>query len=841
MIVEKDGHVTVIIAADPAMCMESVAGWAQTGLIRTVLICARDQLAADQFECFSSIDGWEQMPLTEALKSTPVSSLTVTSLRPRISADHKATPDWPQVELDALREITERYSLASHMPITTMTVSMHDPEAQLNQLAFSPEWDFHLIHDAESVAHNKLPSENVSKWDDKDRLAACALTALMSAGAWLFCEGPITPSVPTGNAVVRWPHVVSPQVRAVFTGQLIQDASVGLVPSLPPWPTPVDTNTKAAEQESVPHAKTATDICHALKFVYSDARQRTSENRTIAASMAAAWRALTRGIKSPTAETDTEQALERLRSNLEDLMHGGTGDVKAAELHRSIQQSEVPGSVGGALSESTDWGSLRNYMFALADGGIPPEGLASRCGLPEDSSGRRLLWRNPSSTVDAPESSIGGKKFSAEKTETAESSSLMSRVREQLLAALKVAVNSCMQHVVPTDGEQSYEAASKSLSVLRKWLVFAASFIALTAVVVAERWLGLLGKVLRSMGLDSIGPQTSQPEAEAVLAGFLMFALLLVVTLTWYWAGKDALDCETAQRERKWSEEAGKHRASEAARLCVAAYEFDHHEKIISVMMHKPYITAQTEIGERTNMDQVGAPYSMLLARAEMNRDKMAEILNRQQITAVKSGWIRAAFEHVADEWQRGYAADVGAHFSPFDSDHTPPGVTGHININNGQEMFGPRESLRNAVVLPNLRKAATEQKVKELISEQSSSNGPIVPFDVLAEAFSEVHVTSAAGLSGRSVAEFLDLSDNEGHELLKWDQILRVGIPKPKVETLHSETPVDVREQGSQTETVIAAWRLFISEAFHPSGLRQYHDSEQVESHLQTASDAVV
>ena len=877
-----DHRLTILVARNTDGISAELAAWSRAGLLRPVLTCRRDELvqAPAGARCEGNVGGgWTEMALSDALRQAPVQSLIVAALRPKTPADLAQSKQGLENEDLVLQDFQRRFRNVANVEFRSLTVSMHDSTTSVAYESFSPKWDMHLIHDVDAVAHSRLPAENVSDSVDIDgRLVLCAATALTASGAWRFCHGHLIEEDP-GNAVVKSVRVVRPQIRVVLAGQLLQEASTGLLPLAPPWPMPSGSGTVRAQAGAVPPPRTAAAMCRSLGLEYAAFAPQPEPRVSLVERSKSGWHSLTHDLDPPDDSSPDEHALDAMRDQLAQGAWRGTGkrEVDAAALRQELERSGLSDLVGGAPHDPVRWGILREFAFCLVDGDEPSDEVARHFEFPVDSAGRRLLWTDPNSIVaahpresradniesrqsssgdDEPKhivdsegeirwenqhSSADDDAHKDSPADTATEDNLLRRMRLRLDVELQSTAARCAENLrTPGEENKAFDRAKLRAANLVRARNTVAGLIALAAVVVAERWIGVVGSITNAIGIGTLGGTTSNPAVEILIG--VAAALLAVAALAHFaWrAGTASLEHFDAQRLRRWRAAAGRHDALEAARLCAASVEFDDHAEVIATMLHRPYSTGLSGANGRMAVDAIPHPFSMMLAQASPVPRKVATLRLRERTETVSKGWISGIFADAMERWRQDYEAAVAGSFDHPDDDHTPPGLARHRDSRSNEEMLGPREHFSQALGDDDgLRRAITSDAISEmLVSDLAADAATRGPARRLAELLGAVTVPSAGALDGLSVTDFLDLRDES--DRLNWE-MLRHGRKAPGQQILGHQVPVEIPEGPGHPETLVASWRVLLSDPFSASDLSAWAPSGDSEDPAESVPPSVV
>ncbi|WP_419944384.1 hypothetical protein [Candidatus Poriferisodalis sp.] len=400
----------IVVTDDMSVLAPALRAWSQAGLLRDVLLCPRDSLAAagDEAACEGNLSGtWGRVGFLRALDHARTPQLVIISLRPDIG-----DPDFDAERLfgddeRVLESISRRYR-SLDVRVRSLTVSILDDDAFVGYEAFSPQWDMHLIHDREVITDGSLPSRSVrGDLRRADRATLCAMTALTAVGGWTFTPA-IRVEPDRGDATVKSVRIVRPQLRVVFAGPLLSEASEGLLPVAPPWPLPEDSHAERAQAGAVPPPRTASEICESLGLVCQPFTPAPRSRTSLGLRWRAAWRALLKGVEPLSETNEAEQELEDLRARLETWPSRvrGSSAEQASALARELERSGLSDLIGGTPAEPVRWGALRMLAFSLVDGGAAPSELSADVTLLTDSSRSRLLWPDPASIAADPRDSI---------------------------------------------------------------------------------------------------------------------------------------------------------------------------------------------------------------------------------------------------------------------------------------------------------------------------------------------------------------------------------------------------------------------------------------------------
>ena len=840
--------------------------WSSTGLLRNIVLCGRTALADGHgaVECEGNLTGdWLPHSFLAALHQRQVQQLTVASLRPALATTARASAETFSEEEHALELIRMRFSNAP-VDVRAFTISILDPASVARYETFSPAWDMHLIHDRVSIADSSLPAHFTDADLDADqRTVLCAMTAVTLANGWTFSRPGRIPSDP-GDATLKWVRVARPQLRVAFGGQLRSEASLGQLPTNSPWPMPQGSGAARAQAGAVPPPRTAEDMAKALGLTCAKFGPEPQPRTSFAYLRQAAWLAITKGVDRPPEATDQELALQRLREKLARRSPEPDSDPveQAVSLARLVERTGLAGLIGGAPAEPVRWKELRDFAFCLVDGGEPDEEVAKRVPLPIDHSGTRLVWTHPASIIPAPRAHIdsgasesanattyaftaadvadrtqqsdGGDYRDSDAEPSTEGESLFERIGAKLHEAMDDAADSCADDVRETERENdAYDTAERSVARLRRMRNGVAALVLVAVAVVAERMTGFLGTLLEIVGLGTIGGLTTTPLVDAVIGVVISTALLGALAVRTHSSGRALLRHYDQQRLRQWRAAAGDHYAAETARLCAAVVEFNDHAQIIGTMLHRPYAVGPPEAPHRVDVGSMPSVVPMVLAQAAPDPSRLAELRQHKRAATVKPGWISAMFDAAYTQWQSDFANTVGGHFEAPDDDHTMPGLTRYRDMRSGGELPGAREHFATAITDDNgPRLTATRQ-----ISDRRSTDAADVkewlrklPSPV--ELFGEVHVPRAPALNQASVQDFLRLR-GQG-DSLNWDLLAPAAQPPPE-DIWGTQQPAILPEAEERPETLLASWRLLISEPFEPKDLRcwqpEVSDSQSADS----------
>ncbi len=832
LLAPTDDSLTILVARDISGLSTEFSAWSRAGLLRPVLVCGRDELALSEADvkCQSNVAGdWSELDLSEALRQRPVESLTIAALRPWTPSDTAKSRQGLENEILVLKRLQDRFRIAQ-VEFQSLTVSVHDEATSVAHETFSPQFDMHLIHDVDSIAHHRLPAENVvNSHDVAGRLTLCATTALTMSGAWRFSRGHLI-ETDRGDAAVNSIRVVRPQVRIVFAGRLLREASTGLLPLAPPWPLPSGSGAVRAQAGAVPPPQTAEAMCASLGLDFSPFEPEPQPRVSLHERLRAAWHSLTQEIAPPIDPTRDELALEGLRDHIAAGRWKGSGQgrVDPIALRRNLERSGLSHLVGGAPRDPVRWDVLREFAICLVDGGEPSDEVVRHFEFPVDGKGKRLVWNDPNSIIasdplaEPEDCATAGPTGAAddELFDTATEDNLFRRLRNYLETQLHSAAERCTGR--PRNPEQeleAYEKAVSSAAKLRRVRNIVASLVILAAFIVIERWIGIVGSLTDLIGIGTIGGKTSNPIVDILVGVVVSLLALVLLGVTAWRAGIAALEHYDTQRLRRWSVESGRHHATEATRLCAASIEFDDHAEIIAAMLHRPYSTGEPSANRRMDIAAIPHPFPMMIAVANPLPERVATMRRHGRAATVASGWIGGVFASALERWQQDFEAAVAGPFDHPDADHTPPGFARHRDARTNEPMLGPREHLAQAIKDDDgLRREITSDAVSDMLStalpDASDSRGPARR---LSELLGSVTVPSARALDGFAVAEFLNL--NQEPDGLNWE-ILRPGSRPPGQHPLGHQVPIEIPEGPGHPETLIASWRVVISDPFSPTDL---------------------
>ena len=850
----------VVLADDVSSLRNPLREWSSAGLLRSLVLCGRRELADGHgaVECEGNLTGgWGRESFLEALHQRQVQQLIVASLRPSLATAAQASAETSSEEERALELIRIRFNSAP-VDVRAFTVSILDSTSTAGYETFSPAWDMHLIHDRVAIADSSLPAHFTDADLNADqRMALCAMTAVTLANGWTFSRPGRIPTDP-GDATLKWVRVARPQLRVAFGGRLRSEASIGRLPASPPWPMPEGSGAARAQAGAVPPPQTAEDMAYALGLTCAGFDPEPKPRTSFAYLRQASWLALTKEVDAPPEVTDQERELQQLREMLAHRSPEASSDPveRAVAFARLFERSGLSGLIGGAPADPVRWEELRDFAFCLVDGGEPDEEVAKRVPLPVDHSGTRLVWTHPASIIPAPQTynedvappspDVTAYAFTAadmaERTsqgddgndddsavETfAEDESLFGRIGAKLHAAMDEAVNYCKDDVRETEQEHdAYKNAERSVARLRRIRHGMTVLVLLAIAVVVERITGVLGALLQVLGWGTIGGLTTTPLVDAVIGVVVSVALLGALTVQAFGSGRALLGHYDRQRLRQWRSAAGDHYATEAARLCAAVVEFDDHARIIGTMLHRPYAIGPPEALHRVDVGSMPSVVPMVLAQATPDPSRLAELRKHERAATVKPGWIAAMFDATYQQWHAGFADRVGGRFETPDDDHTMPGSTRHRDMHSGEELPGAREHFATAIADGDgPRLAATKQ-----ISDGHSTNTADVkewlrklrsPVDL----FGQVHVPRSPALNQASTRDFLQLRDQG--DTLTWDLLTPAAQP-PSKDIWGTQQPAIVPESEERPETLLASWRLLISEPFEPKDLSCWQPGTEV------------
>lgn len=832
LLAPTDHSLTIIVARDISGLSTEFDAWTRAGLLRPVVICGRDELALSTADvrCETNVRGtWSEMELSDALRQIPMQALTVAALRPSTPAEIAKSAPGLENEVSVLQHLQERFRNMG-AEFRSLTVSVHDATTSVAHEAFSPRFDMHLIHDADSIAHHRLPAENVvHSLEIEGRLTLCAMTALTMSGAWRFSRGHLI-EADRGDAAVNSVRIVRPQVRVVFGGRLLREASTGLLPLAPPWPMPSGSGAVRAQAGAVPPLQVAEAMCERLGLEFTEFDAEPLPRVSLPDRLRAAWHSLTHEIAPPVETTADERALEGLRDQLAAGRWKGQGKHQAdpVALRRHLDRAGLPDLVGGAPPDPVRWDNLREFAICLVDGGEPSDEVARQFEFPVDRECMRLVWNDPNSIIAADPLAESDDRSNGQPTtandeallNTATEDNLFRRLRNRLDSELHRAADRCSGTArTPEQELETYEKASSHSGRLQRVRNIVASLVLLAALVVIERWVGVVGALTDLIGIGTIGGKTSSPIVDILVGVVVSLLALISLSIAAWWAGIAALKHYDAQRLRRWSAESGRHHAAEAARLCAASIEFDDHAEIIAAMLHRPYSTGQPSANGRIEVDTLPHPFPMMIAAASPLPERVATLRRRGRTATVASGWIGGIFASALDRWRQDYAAAVAGPFDHPDADHTPPGFATHRDARSNEPLLGPREHFARAIKDDDgLRREITSNAIGDMLSSNlpadANSRGPTRR---LTELLGAVTVPSARALDGLAVADFLNLSEEPIG--LNWE-ILRPGSKPPGQHPLGHQVPIEIPEGPGHPETLIASWRVVISDPFSPTDL---------------------
>lgn len=850
----------VVLADDVSSLRNPLREWSSAGLLSGLVLCGRRELADGHgaLECEGNLTGtWGRDSFLQALHQRQMQQLTVASLRPSLATTAQASAETSSEEERALELIRMRFNNAP-VDVRALTVSILDSTSTAGYETFSPAWDMHLIHDRVAIADSSLPAHFTDTDLDTDqRMALCAMTAVTLANGWTFSRPGRIPTDP-GDATLKWVRVARPQLRVAFGGQLRSEASIGQLPTSPPWPMPEGSGAARAQAGAVPPPQTAEDIANALGLTCAGFDPEPQPRTSFAYLRQAAWLALTKDVDPPPDVTDQERELKQLCEMLARRSpEAGSDPVeRAVAFARLFERSGLSGLIGGAPADPVRWEELRDFAFCLVDGGEPDEQVARRVPLPIDHSGTRLVWTHPASIVPAPQTynegvappsadsatyaftaadlseraprgNDGSDNDSAVET-LAEDESLFGRIGAKLHSAMNEAVSYCKDEVREAEQEHdAYKNAERSVAKLRRTRNGMTILVLLAIAVVVERITGLLGILLDVVGWGTIGGLTTTPLVDAIVGVVVSVALLGALTVQAFGSGRALLGHYDRQRLRQWRAAAGDHYATETARLCAAVVEFDDHARIIGTMLHRPYAIGPPEAPHRVDVGSMPSAVPMVLAQATPDPSRLSELRQHERAATVKPGWIAAMFDATYQQWHAEFADRVGGRFESPDDDHTMPNSTRYRDMHSGDELPGAREHFATAIADDDgPRLTATRQ-----ISDGHSTNTADVkewlrklrnPVDL----FGEVHVPRAPALNQASTQEFLRLRDQG--DTLSWDLLAPAAQP-PSKDIWGTQQPMIVPESEERPETLLASWRLLISEPFEPRNLSCWQPSTEL------------
>ena len=822
------GRSLVIVMTDDTTAMaRHLKGWSDAGLLGRVLLCSRDLLAgrSNTTVCEGNISGqWAETEFPQALYQARLKWLVIASLRPQLPVPGPAATQAYTDEERSLGNIRERFR-AVDCEMRSVTVSVLGAESSVGYDAFSPIWDLHLVHDSDVIAASSLPAQGIeADMDASGHASLCALTALTISGGWSFArEVLIEPD--RGDAAIKPVRVARPQVRAVFAGQLLRDASMGLLPLAPPWPLPEDSGGQRAAAGAVPPPQTAEAVCRGLGFALEPFSPAPQERTAFGWRMRAAWRAMTDWVDPPAAVSTAEVELQELQDRLEE--HRWDADVavaqQAAAMARDLERAGLTELIGGTPRDPVRWAELRSLAFCLVDGGELPGDVARQFALPVDGEGARLIWTDPSSIVPAPHSGTvdgdGRYRLSMESTDPDET--LLGRVRERLSAAAQSAAQHCTEDDRDMNAEShAYENAAVQLTKLRRWRNLVAALIVLAVVVTSERLIGPVGALARGVGLETLGPLTSTPLVDAIVGAVVATFLISALAAAAWRAGAATLRHYDHQRLRRWKADARRHYAIEAARLCSAALEFEDHERIIATMLHRPYTTGSLDASIRLDVHEVPHPAPMMLAIATAAPQRLAALRRLERAATVRKGWISSVFAATYDRWKAEFESAVSGKYEDPDDDHTHRGETRYSDARTSEPLPGAREHFADAIADDDgFRRSVTATAVGDLLgTDVDAMARRLGSPHGLVDLLGNVAVPNAPALDGLPVAKFLNLSSET--DKLNWS-LLRPGILPPRVDIRGSQTPREVPDAPGRPEALIASWRMLISEPLQASDLR--------------------
>ena len=283
------------------------------------------------------------------------------------------------------------------------------------------------------------------------------------------------------------------------------------------------------------------------------------------------------------------------------------------------------------------------------------------------------------------------------------------------------------------------------------------------------------------------------------------------------------------------------HYASEALRLYGIAQQFSDHRLIITEFLHRPFgHFVEDATGSLSAADLAfnsPPPHSMLVARAEVEPDKLDAAQKQRQESAVESGWLTDTYNRVESLWSERYRSRFVGDFQGPDHDATPRHKVLHRDRHDGSDVLGARTDFSQGVVFdPQIDGSgwAIHQTAADSVVSFSDSDDLVDEYLTLFGEIESVH-----GLQpGIDTTTFFMFA---GHRhRFDWDDLLSPAANRPAEKTQHLQTQRYLLPVASQGRSLMVAWHLELSAPVRPEDQDGWRTTDDDDRPTETSRSVV-
>ena len=283
---------------------------------------------------------------------------------------------------------------------------------------------------------------------------------------------------------------------------------------------------------------------------------------------------------------------------------------------------------------------------------------------------------------------------------------------------------------------------------------------------------------------------------------------------------KTTLAFEAAEMKRWHHSRRVVHYSHELTRLNSLARAFADHQMVVRTMLYDPFASTDESPPQHEQLQLPKLlPASMILATADVDEERLREILLAKRAEITGRGWMQAAHERVESQWRSDFRVLVGpARFDSPDADYTSAGTPRYRDIAD-RELSGSREHFRGAVSENAvLRTAARVRRAKEIAGLAEDDAGVGLLGSVRVKGFRVMESTA-----DNSADDFLTLDAPD--EVESFDpELLAAGVSAQscRVDEHRSVgTEKVIHTAPAPYGTIFCSWRMLVSDVLTRDHLR--------------------
>ena len=839
-------HLVILASADPedliAPLNDSLAAWCRAGLLGEIVWVSTHELVTKRHkaQCWHSVgQEWLQSTLGVAMSRHFFSDVWLGVLRhpqhPNAALNKFEIRHSEEQAHEALRQLVGTQSV-----FRSLTVQIASADSTCDPTDCSAAWDYHLIHDTTVEKHQQLPKVRAS---DNAPLSLSASVALCFANGWRNTTSTVRLEGDRADGPFQPVRFVHCQIRILHMPAVANFALPSVTSVSPPWPLPQTTQVERAQPDAVPPMALATHLARESGITCRWPPPVDAPDSKF--SVARIWSSLVEPVPPTDPRSRYERALERLakrtggvRSSTEATKRLELDDTEdLPSLVQHIKRSDFPPleiESSDLVASADAWKTVRKVLFGLVDGAELPNEVKHPTHHTENS---RLIWTDPRG-IAPDQAPIDTSDIWPEESEDGATMAHHDTLMERLADAIRDSMDNAQRNfrnnctLLAEDGE--YQQAKKA----QFW-----------ARITALCTLPILAILSRLIFVIPVSPWWF---GFALLPG----AIVVGVGIERMMEARGLLETHNFQRRRHGTYST--HYASEVLRLWGIAQQFADHRLVITEFLHRPF-------GQTSNNDIVTLspselafntepPPSMLVAFAQADLKKIADIYKEQQEASVEPSWLNDAYNSAYSIWKDSFRDRVVGDYPDPDHDTAERYAVIHKSRHDGSDVYGARTDFALSVV----GEIGTNESDRLWVVDAAGES-------VLGEIGTNESGWALKKAADERIESLLEKSDATLQDLLKvlsriepvhdaypgiaaidffqfsarkrgfaWGQLLSPRANPPEVQVIQSD--IGIVAAVSDDRSLMLAWRMELSEPVRPQDQANWttddHGGQSVDVH---------